>query len=173
MTILDIVTYPADILKSGALPVKDIDGKLQKLIDDMTHTMYARQGVGLAAVQVDSGLRVVMYDVSEEKDKSRLRVVINPEIVAAEGECVSEQEGCLSVPDLRTDVKRSALVRVEGLDREGRPLVIDANGLEAIVLQHEIDHLNGTLILDKASCLKREIYKRKIDKRIRQAWQED
>lgn len=173
MTVLDIVTYPADILKNGALPVKNIDGKLQKLIEDMAQTMYTHQGVGLAAVQVDSGLRVVVYDVSQERDGSLLRVVINPEITAAQGECVSEQEGCLSVPELRTDVKRSATVQVSGLDREGNPLIIEAGGLEAIVLQHEIDHLNGTLILDRASRLKREFYKRKIEKRIRQAWQDD
>jgi len=172
MTVLDIVTYPADILKDGALPVANIDGKLQQLIDDMAQTMYARQGVGLAAVQVDSGLRLVIYDVSDQREKQQFRVVINPEIVAADGECISEQEGCLSVPELRTDVKRAATVRVAGVDREGRPLVIDAEGLEAIVLQHEIDHLNGTLILDRASRLKRELYKRKVQKRIKQAWQE-
>ena len=172
MAILDIVTYPAQILKAGALPVENIDEKIQKLIDDMAQTMYTHMGVGLAAVQVDSGMRIVVYDVSDDRDKHLFQAVINPEIVSADGECVSEQEGCLSVPELRTDVKRSATVCVKGVDRDGRPLVIEATGLEAIVLQHEIDHLNGTLILDKASRLKRELYKRKIDKKTRQSWQD-
>jgi peptide deformylase len=166
MSTLEIITYPATILLDGAKPVEQIDQKLQQLIDAMAETMYANAGVGLAAVQVDSDQQVIVYDISEERDKRCYTALINPRIITTEGEFLSEREGCLSVPELRVDIKRAACVQVEALDRDGKPVRIDAEDLEAVVLQHEIDHLNGILILDKASRLKRQLYKKKCEKRI-------
>lgn len=166
MSTLEIITYPATILLDGAKPVEQIDQKLQQLIDAMAETMYANAGVGLAAVQVDSDHQVIVYDISEERDKRCYTALINPRIITTEGEFLSEREGCLSVPELRVDIKRAACVQVEALDRDGKPVCIDAEDLEAVVLQHEIDHLNGILILDKASRLKRQLYKKKCEKRI-------
>lgn len=167
MSILEIVTYPADILRDGARPVEQIDQELQQLIDDMADTMYARVGIGLAAVQVDSDQRVIIYDISEERDRDKrcYKVLLNPKIVSAEGDFSSEQEGCLSVPELRVNVNRAAFIEVDGLDRKGKPIRITAENLEAVVIQHEIDHLNGVLILDKASRLKRQLYKKKFGKK--------
>ncbi|MEW6079653.1 MAG: peptide deformylase [Thermodesulfobacteriota bacterium] len=167
MSMLQIFTYPADILRKGAEPVERVDAELQQLIESMADTMYANAGVGLAAVQVGSDRQVIIYDVSEDRDKRLYKALLNPRIVSAEGEFLSEQEGCLSVPELRVDVNRSACVQVEALDREGNPVRVDAEDLEAVVLQHEIDHLKGVLILDKASRLKRQLYKRKCEKKAR------
>jgi peptide deformylase len=164
MSSLEIVTYPAEILRAGAKPVEEIDDQLQRLIEDMIETMYGNAGIGLASVQVGNDRQVIIYDISEERDKRCYKALLNPRIIAAEGVFDSEQEGCLSVPELRVDVKRSACVSVEAVDREGKPVRIDAEGLEAVVLQHEIDHLNGVLILDKASRLRRQLYNKKIKK---------
>lgn len=166
MSTLEIFTYPADILLKGARPVEQIDQELQQLIDAMAETMYANAGVGLAAVQVGSDQQIIIYDISEERDRRCYTALINPRIITAEGEFVSEREGCLSVPEMRVDVRRAACVQVEALDRKGNPVRVDAEDLEAVVLQHEIDHLNGILILDKASRLKRQLYKKKCEKRI-------
>ncbi len=168
MSILEIVTYPADILRDGAKPVEQIDERLQQLIDAMAETMYANAGVGLAAVQVGSDQQVIIYDISEEREKRCYKALINPRIIASEDEFLSEREGCLSVPELRVDIKRSFCVGVDAMDRDGNPVRIDAEDLEAVVLQHEIDHLNGVLILDKASRLKRQLYKKKCAKRAAQ-----
>lgn len=165
MSTLEIITYPADILLGGAKPVEQIDQKIQQLIEAMAETMYVNAGVGLAAVQVGSDLQVIVYDISEERDKRCYTALINPRIINAEGEFLSEREGCLSVPELRVDIKRAACVEVEALDRDGNPIRVDAEDLEAVVLQHEIDHLKGILILDKASRLKRQLYKKKCEKR--------
>lgn len=167
MSILEIFTYPADILKGGARPVEQVDGELRQFIENMADTMYANAGIGLAAVQVGSDRQVIIYDISEDREKRLYKALLNPRILFAEGEFLSEQEGCLSVPELRVDVNRAACVRVEGLDRDGNPVRVDAEDLEAIVLQHEIDHLNGVLILDKASRLKRQLYKRKCEKKAK------
>lgn len=167
MSLLEIVTYPADILREGARPVEQIDQALQQLIEGMADTMYASAGIGLAAVQVGSDQRVIIYDISEERENRHYKALINPEIITAEGDFLSEQEGCLSVPELRVDVSRAAFVEVEALDRDGNPLRINAEDLEAVVLQHEIDHLNGVLILDKASRLRRQLYKNKFGKKAR------
>jgi len=110
---------------------------------------------------------IIVYDVSLKEEKRSLQVLINPRIISSEGKIVSENEGCLSVPDLRTDIKRSASILVEGLDREGKSLKIEADELLALVLQHEIDHLNGTLIIDHISSLKRQLYKRRVQKTLR------
>jgi peptide deformylase len=166
MSILEIFTYPSDILRDGARPVEQVDQELQQLIENMADTMYANAGIGLAAVQVGSDRQIIIYDISEDREKRLYKALLNPRIVSAEGEFLSEQEGCLSVPELRVDINRAVCVRVDALDRDGNPLRVDAEELEAVVLQHEIDHLNGVLILDKASRLKRQLYKRRAEKKV-------
>jgi peptide deformylase len=163
----EILTYPDKFLKEPAKPVENIDEMIQKLIEDMAETMYAAPGVGLAAIQIGSDKRLFVYDESPGESKHQYRVIINPKIIESEGLMVSENEGCLSVPDFRSDVKRAARVLVEGLDRNGAPLRVEAEGFLAVVMQHEIDHLNGTLFIDRISTLKRELYKRRMRKLLR------
>ena len=168
MKVLDIVTYPDKFLKNPTQAVDNIDGKLQGLIEDMGSTMYQAPGIGLAAIQVGIDKSLLVYDIAPKEEGRMLNVLINPKIIAKEGEILSEEEGCLSVPDLRADVKRAARVLVEAVDRDGNPLRVEAEGLLAIVLQHEIDHLNGTLIVDHISTLKRQMYTRRILKKLKQ-----
>lgn len=168
MALLDILTYPDLFLETITSPVANIDGKLQEIFDNMAETMYAAPGVGLAATQVGIDQSFIVYDIVAQEDDRRLNVLINPVIVSREGEILSENEGCLSVPDYRADVKRAERIMVEAYDREGTPLRFEAAGTHAIVLQHEIDHLNGTLFINHISRLKRQLYKRKIEKRLRQ-----
>lgn len=168
MKVLDIVTYPDKFLKSPTQDVDNIDGKLQGLIDSMGNTMYQAPGIGLAAIQVGIDKSLLVYDIAPKEEGRMLNVLINPKIIAKEGEVLSEDEGCLSVPDLRADVKRAARILVEAVDRDGNPLRVEAEGMLAIVLQHEIDHLNGTLIVDHISALKRQMYTRRILKRLKQ-----
>ena len=167
MAILQIKTYPDIFLGQPTKPVENIDGKIQDLIEDMAATIYAAPGVGLAAIQVGHDESLLVYDLAPRDEKRSLEVLINPRIISSEGTMISENEGCLSVPDYRADVKRAARILVEGFDREGKPLRIEAEGLLAAVLQHEIDHLNGTLFIERISSLKREIYKRRIKKSLR------
>ena len=167
MALLEILEYPDGILSRPVLPVTDINGELQQQIDDMAHTMYHAPGVGLAASQVGIDQCLLVYDVSPREDKRALHVLINPRIVCQEGEILSENEGCLSVPDYRSDVVRFSRIQVEGVDREGKPLSIAAEGYLAIVLQHEIDHLQGILFIDRISALKRNLYKKRIKKRLK------
>jgi len=167
MTMLDILTYPNKFLQEPSRPVENIDGMLQQFIEDMAATMYAAPGVGLAATQVGFDKSLLVYDVSPPEDGRSLQVLINPRVISSRGEVLSENEGCLSVPDYRADVKRAAAVVIEGLDREGNTITIEADGFPAIVLQHEIDHLNGTLFIDRLSTLKREIYKRRVLKQLK------
>jgi peptide deformylase len=168
MNKLDILTYPNKTLAQKTSPLDNIDGKVQEMIDDMATTMYAAPGVGLAAIQVGWDKSVLLYDVSPREESRVLHVLVNPKIITREGEIISEDEGCLSVPDFRADVKRSEFVTVEGHDREGRPIRLDAEGILAIVLQHEIDHLNGTLFIERISSLKRQMYKRRIKKKLKE-----
>lgn len=167
MAILDIITYPDPFLKTKTRPVKDVDDTIRKLIDDMAETMYAAPGIGLAATQVGVSHRILVYDISPPEIEDGLQVLINPEIVEQGGAQLSEGEGCLSVPDFRADVNRYEWVRVTALDREGRPFTIEDSGLHAIVLQHEIDHLDGVLFIDRISALKREMYKRRVKKQLK------
>jgi peptide deformylase len=167
MALLEILEYPDGILSRPVLPVTDINGELQQKIDDMAQTMYHAPGVGLAASQVGIDQCFLVYDVSPREDKRALHVLINPRIVCQEGEILSENEGCLSVPDYRSDVVRFSRIQVEGVDREGKPLSIAAEGYLAIVLQHEIDHLQGILFIDRISALKRNLYKKRIKKRLK------
>lgn len=168
MSILEVLTYPERFLSQPTKAVENIDGKIQKMIDNMAETMYDAPGAGLAAIQVGIDKRIIVYDNLPGETEKSLQVLLNPVIIERDGEIISENEGCLSVPDFRSDVKRSSLVLVEGIDREGNPLKIEVEGYLAIVLQHEIDHINGTLFIDRISSLKRELYKRRIKKKLRE-----
>ncbi|MFH2045224.1 MAG: peptide deformylase [Pseudomonadota bacterium] len=168
MALLDILTYPDRFLKNAAKPVTDINGALQKIIDDMIETMYRAPGIGLASIQIGCDKSIIVYDIDQAEKPKSIQVLLNPVIIEAEGETLSQSEGCLSVPDLRSDVKRAESVIVEAVDREGNPLRIEANDHLAVVLQHEIDHLNGVLFIDRISALKRELYKRRVKKLLKQ-----
>ena len=167
MSVLQVLTYPDRFLGQPTKAVENIDGKIQKIIENMAETMYDAPGAGLAAIQVGFDKSIIIYDSLPGETEKSLQVLLNPKILESNGEIISENEGCLSVPDFTSDVKRSSLVLVEGIDREGNPLKIEAEGYLAIVLQHEIDHLNGILFIDRISSLKRELYKRRIKKQLR------
>ncbi len=167
MSILEVLTYPNRFLSQPTKAVENIDGKIQKIIDNMAETMYDAPGAGLAAIQVGFDKSIIIYDTLPGETEKSLQVLLNPEILESNGEIISENEGCLSVPDFKADVKRSSLALVEGFDRDGKPLRFEVEGYLAIVLQHEIDHLNGILFIDRISSLKRELYKRRIKKQLR------
>ena len=163
MSVLEILKFPDPRLKKKSLPVEKIDDGLRRLIVDLAETMYAAPGVGLAAPQVGHSLRLAVVDVTRGDEEKKLLVLINPEIVSAEGECTWD-EGCLSVPDYNEDVKRKEKVVVRYQDPEGKTCEIGAEGLLAIALQHELDHLDGVLFIDRISSLKRALYRRKLQK---------
>lgn len=163
---LKICTYPDSILRVKSKPVENIDENTQILIENMAKTMYAAPGIGLAAVQVGEPIRLLIYDLSPGDEAKKLSVLINPEIVLAEDSVIYE-EACLSVVDFSADVERSARVKVKGVDRHGNPVDIEAEGLKAICLQHEIDHLNGVLYIDHISSLKRSLYKKRLKKELK------
>ena len=163
MAIRRIVTYGTPILRQRTHEVANLNGDLQQLIDDMAATMYAAPGVGLAANQVGSPHRLFVANPSEDRDPAKLLVVINPEVVESDGELVSE-EGCLSVPDFREEVRRARRVLLRGLDREGRPIEVEGHDLLARIFQHEMDHLNGLFFVDRLSPAKRDILLRKLKK---------
>jgi peptide deformylase len=167
MTTLKILTYPDQKLRQPTDELENIDGHVQEMIDQMSSTMYAAPGVGLAAIQVGWDKSVLIYDISASDQDRSLQILINPRIVDQEGEIISENEGCLSVPEFRADVKRYASILVEGVDREGRPVELEADDMLAIVLQHEIDHLKGKLFIDHVSALKRQLYARRMKKKLR------
>lgn len=167
MSVLDILTFPDPFLKQRAKPVDNVDDSLQQIIEDMAETMYQAPGVGLAANQAGIDACIIVFDPNTDEQSRDFQVLINPVIIETQGRVVSENEGCLSVPDLRNDVPRFERVVVEGLDRRGNPQKIDATGFLSTILQHEIDHLNGTLFIDRISALKRQIYKRKRLKEIK------
>jgi peptide deformylase len=158
-----ILTYGAPALRQTTTPVREINGALQALIDDMVETMYAAPGVGLAANQVGSPQRLFVANPSDDQDPSKLLVVVNPELVQTEGEFVSE-EGCLSVPEFRENVRRARRVLLRGADRDGQPIEIEAEELLARIFQHEMDHLNGVLFLDRLSPAKRLLLKPRLKK---------
>jgi len=165
---LKIFTYPDRVLKTKAKPIEDIDEDLQNLIDAMAETMYGAPGIGLAANQVGELKRIFVYDLSPKENGHHLSVLINPEIVQAEGKIVHE-EACLSVLDFSSEVTRASEIKVRGYDRHGKPVDIEAEGLLAICFQHEIDHLNGTLFIDHISSLKRSLYKKKLRKMLKES----
>ncbi len=166
MAKLPILHYPDPRLRRRAAPVERADERMRKLVDDMAETMYAAPGIGLAAIQVDVPLRVVVIDVSQERNE--LRVFINPQITARDGEQVME-EGCLSVPGIYDEVTRAQHIRVRALDRDGQPFEIEAEGLLATCIQHEIDHLDGKVFVDYLSRLKQQRIRKKLEKQQRVA----
>lgn len=166
MAILDILVYPDPRLKQKAAPVERVDESVRQLVDDMAETMYAAPGIGLAAIQVNVRKRVLVIDLSEEKNA--LQVFINPVIVERDGEQETE-EGCLSVPGLYAPVQRARRVRVQALDRDGQPFELDAEGMLAVCVQHEIDHLDGKVFVDYLSRLKRERIRKKLQREARGA----
>jgi peptide deformylase len=164
MAVLPIRKLPDQVLREPSREITEINGELHRLIDDMAETMYAAPGLGLAAPQVGRLHRLIVFDVAHRDGGARdLKVVINPCITQAEGE-LTREEGCLSVADFSAEVRRHARVTVKGLDREGKPLSITGEGLLAVVLQHEVDHLDGILFIDRISRLKRSIYLRRLKK---------
>lgn len=168
MALLDICIYPDPVLREKARPIDAVDGAVRQLIDDMAETMYNAPGIGLAANQVGRPVRLILVDLQREEDPHGLIVLANPEIVQAEGRVVWE-EGCLSVPEFFAEVNRYATVVVRGLNADGRPVQIHAEGLLAVALQHEIDHLDGRLFIDYLNPVKRDIFKRKWKKRALEA----
>ena len=166
MAILEILKYPHPILRKRSKEVDRIDEEVKILIRDMRETMVQAGGVGLAACQIGVSRRVVVLDVSPLDPQHSFFALINPEIISEEGE-IDHEEGCLSVPDCLEKVKRKEKVCVRGLSPEGMEIEIKGDGILAIALQHEIDHVNGVLILDRVSRLKREIYRNKLKKEKR------
>jgi peptide deformylase len=165
MARLDILHYPDARLHTVARPVAAVDARIRQLVDDMAETMYAAPGIGLAATQINVHERVVVIDISETHDE--LRVFINPEIVAQSGREESE-EGCLSVPGIFDKVTRAERVTVRALDRDGTPFELAADGLLAVCIQHELDHLQGRVFVDYLSGLKRSRIKAKLLKQARE-----
>jgi peptide deformylase len=168
MAVLEILKYPHPTLKKRSKEVGQINEGIKMLIHDMTETMYDANGVGLAACQIKIAQRVIVIDVSPIDPQHSFFALINPEIISQEGE-IDHEEGCLSVPDFFEKVKRHEKVRVKGLSPEGQEVEIEGEGILAFALQHEIDHLNGILILDRLSHLKREIYRNRLKKGKRSA----
>ena len=166
MALLEIYKYPDPVLLKKAEPVKNIDVSLQKLIEDMIETMYQAPGIGLAATQVGRPIRLIVFDTTPREEGRKPSFLINPEIIEAEGEQTLE-EGCLSVPEYFSEVKRKAKVKVQGLDAKGKQVDICGEGVLATVLQHEIDHLDGILFIDRISALKRALYKKKVKKKLK------
>lgn len=164
MTIKPLIILPDPLLRQVSQPIERIDGDMQKLADDMLETMYDAPGIGLAAIQVGIPRRMLVIDVSREGEPKEPLVFINPEIVTSSDERSVYEEGCLSIPDYYAEVERPARVTVTSLDREGREITTEAEGLLATCLQHEIDHLNGILFIDHISRLKREMVIKKFTK---------
>jgi peptide deformylase len=160
---LTILEYPDPRLRAVARPVTAFDANLRRLISDMAETMYAAPGIGLAATQVDQHIRLIVIDVSETKDQ--LRVFVNPEILWASDETVLCEEGCLSVPGVYDEVRRPAQVRVRAQDGYGAPFELDCEGLLAVCVQHEMDHLTGKVFVDYLSALKQDRIRTKMKKR--------
>ncbi len=161
MAILNILHYPDERLRRKAAPVAEVDAGIRRLVDDMLETMYDAPGIGLAATQVGELHRVVVIDISEEKNDPL--VLINPEITHREGQ-IKMEEGCLSVPSIYEMVTRAERIRVRALDRGGKPFELEAEELLSVCIQHEIDHLDGKLFVDYLSELKRQRVRKKMEK---------
>jgi peptide deformylase len=158
-----ILRYPEPVLKEVAVPVPNIDGALVQTIDDMVETMYAAPGVGLAAPQIGLSQRVIVLDVDHENKGKQLLKIVNPVIAERDGEIIWE-EGCLSVRDFVAEVRRAARVLVRGYTPDQQEIAIEATDLLGVALQHEIDHLDGKLFIDRISRLKRDLYRRRLKK---------
>ncbi len=165
MAILPVLRFPDEKLRTKAQPVTDVNDEIRKVISDMFETMYAENGVGLAATQVDIHQRIVVIDVSENKEQPY--VLINPEIIRKSDDTLINEEGCLSVPGCYAKVDRSVDVTVKALDENGKEFTLDGEELLAICIQHELDHLNGVLFVDYLSPLKRQRIKKKLEKEAR------
>jgi peptide deformylase len=166
MALLPVLCYPDPRLHKVAKPVAQVDARIKKIVADMADTMYDAPGVGLAATQVDIHERIVVIDVSD--DQNELMVFINPEIIWASPEKKSWREGCLSVPDYYDEVERPSEIRVKALDAEGNEFELDADGLLAVCLQHELDHLQGKVFVEYLSILKRTRISQKMKKRAKE-----
>mgnify|MGYP006424223449 CR=1 FL=1 len=160
---LPIYTYPDPVLAHPAQPVKEISDTIRKLAEDMAQTMYTNQGIGLAAPQVGQNCRLITVDISGPEQRDALITVVNPQIQWREGE-IETEEGCLSVPEFRSKIPRASKIRITGQDLDGKTVDMEADGLLAVCLQHELDHLEGTVILDHVSRLKRSMYTKKANK---------
>lgn len=165
MALLEVLHYPDERLRTVAEPVAEVTDETRNIIDDMFETMYAEEGVGLAATQVNIHQRIVVIDVSSERNEPL--TLINPKITHADGEHVGD-EGCLSIPGTYAPVQRAETVTVAALDRDGKPFTRDADGLLAVCIQHELDHLVGKLFVDYLSPLKRQRIRKKLEKEARQ-----
>jgi peptide deformylase len=169
MSTLPIITLPDPLLRKVSAPVERVDPELLKLADDMLETMYDAPGIGLAAVQVGVPKRLIVLDVAEGEEEPTPMTLINPEILKIDGEKTRvHEEGCLSIPDFRIEIERPASLVVGYIDREGKPQELVADGLLATAVQHEIDHLNGKLIIDFLSRLQRDMVVRKFRKAARE-----
>jgi peptide deformylase len=168
MAILEVRKYPDDVLRQKSGPVEKDDKSLQRLIDDMIETMHASFGIGLAAPQVGVHKRLIVIDISHYDEERDLLVLVNPEIAQAE-ELIDSEEGCLSVPEFTAHIKRAGRVIVKGLDRDGNSIELEATGILARALQHEIDHLDGVLIIDRMSAIKREFFEKRHLKALKEA----
>lgn len=165
MALLDILEFPDPRLRTVAGPISDVDGRIAKLADDMLETMYDAPGIGLAASQVNVHQRMLVCDVSDNKDQPI--VLINPEIVIREGD-IETAEGCLSIPGFYEPVFRAQQIRVNAVNREGEPFTLDAEGLLSVCIQHEMDHLEGKLFVDYISNTKRQLIRKKLLKQQKQ-----
>ncbi|ACS84251.1 MULTISPECIES: peptide deformylase [Musicola] len=165
MSVLQVLHFPDERLRITAKPVKEVNADIQRIVDDMFDTMYAEEGIGLAATQVNIHQRIIVIDVSEERDQ-RL-VLINPELLEKSGDTGIE-EGCLSIPETRALVPRAERVKIRALDKDGKPFELETDGLLAICIQHEMDHLVGKLFVDYLSPLKRQRIRQKLEKLDRQ-----
>ena len=165
MALREIITYPHPILKLTAKPIDRVDDTVRKLIDDMVETLYAAPGVGLAAPQVSQSLELCIVDIGVQNDKpgSDLVVLINPKIVASSG-VITWNEGCLSLPDFEESIDRAANITVEAIGRDGKQFRLEAEGLKAVCIQHEMDHLKGVTLADRVSFVKRNLYLQKVKK---------
>lgn len=164
--ILEIKTFPDEVLRKKSIPVETIDNNIKELLDNMAETMYNAPGIGLAAPQVGVNKRVIVIDITGPEEKSGLMKIVNPEILEMDGEVVGE-EGCLSVPEEYAEVKRAEKIKVKFLDENSVEHIIEADGLLARAFQHEIDHLDGVLFIDKISPLKREFIKKRVRKKLK------
>lgn len=167
MAIRTILHYPDKRLREKAQPVAVIDDSIRTLVEDMAETMYAAPGCGLAATQIGVPHRVFVIDTASQDEPSDLRVFINPEILVRDGETTWE-EGCLSFPTVHEEIKRAERVKVRALGLDGKPFELEADGLLAVAIQHENDHLDGVLMIDRLSLLKRKMVGRKMEKRATQ-----
>lgn len=165
MALLRIRTYPDPVLRKKTTPVTEFNDELKALVADMAETMYDAPGIGLAAPQVGHSIRLVIMDITAKDEENELLVLVNPEISEATG-AELEEEGCLSLPDLTAKVKRFTHIKVTAQDIDGEPLEFEAEDWFARVIQHEFDHIEGTLFLDRISVLKRAMYKKKVKKEL-------